>query len=73
MNSVSKPELRSLSVNEIDEVSGGGFWAVAAVIAPPVITATVVGGAAMYLLARDSGRDKAKRDNDLGVCRVPNT
>ena len=69
MSVSSNPELRSLSVDEIDDVSGGGFWAVAAVLAAP----TVVGVSAAYLLARDSGRDKANRDNQLGVCRVPNT
>ena len=69
MNSISKSELRSLSVNEIDEVSGGGFWAVVGAAASPV----AIGAGVVYLLARESGRDKANRDNQLGVCRVPNT
>jgi len=69
MNSLSNPELRSLSTDDIDQVSGGGFWAVVGAAASPVaISAGVV-----YLVARESGRDKANRDNQLGVCRVPNT
>ena len=69
MNSLANPEFRSLSAEDIDQVSGGGFWAVVGAAASPV----AIGAGVVYLLARDSGQHKAQRDNELGVCQVPNT
>lgn len=62
----TETQIRELTVSEMDDVNGAGFWAVAAFVAPVAITVGLAYGAWHY----NRGSNQGRRDNNTHGCRA---